>query len=387
MPSPLSNRPIATRRQDVSLPRRRVHLLLAILVILAVVSGPLLVSKWFGEPSDASPEGIVSVVALPADQQPSPLDANSETLPDLLAGVVADGENPTDGIVARDALGNPAPSTESTPTPRTVSIPQQALTAPPLDPSLTRQSAHGLIPGPSSTGRTALDAYPANVPNIGQKRPIAIIIGGLGINASLTQRAIDELPAAVTLSFAPQSPNLQRWIDRARARGHEVLLEVPLEGEQADGTQHTLTVAKSADSNKDSLHHTLSRAQGYVGVTNYGGQGLLRRSDAVAPLLAEIEASGLAFFLDGSFATPNLTPLARSVSLPFAIGNGILDPSADPVVIAANLAALGDDAKSTSNVFGVGFAFPETIDAVKGWVTTLSSEGLVLVPATAMLSR
>ena len=58
---------------------------------------------------------------------------------------------------------------------------------------------------------------------------MALVIGGLGLNAKSTRQAIEQLPPEVTLSFVPYADGLQGWIDLARANGHEVLLEAPME--------------------------------------------------------------------------------------------------------------------------------------------------------------
>jgi len=58
---------------------------------------------------------------------------------------------------------------------------------------------------------------------------VALIIGGLGLNAATTRQAIESLPPEVTLSFVPYADGLQGWIDMARAAGHEVMLEAPME--------------------------------------------------------------------------------------------------------------------------------------------------------------
>ena len=58
---------------------------------------------------------------------------------------------------------------------------------------------------------------------------MALIVGGLGLNAVTTRAAIERLPPEVTLSFVPYADNLQSWIDQARAQGHEVMLEMPME--------------------------------------------------------------------------------------------------------------------------------------------------------------
>jgi len=76
---------------------------------------------------------------------------------------------------------------------------------------------------------TPLSAYKRPFSAGSGKRPVSIIIGGLGVNRSLTNQAINELPADVTLSFAAHAPGLQNWINQARAKGHDVFIEPPME--------------------------------------------------------------------------------------------------------------------------------------------------------------
>lgn len=383
------NRRVATRRrQALSLPSRKHHLSLALIALIILIAAPMIMARVFGSDTDAQPKGSVSVSSLPEGQQPSPLDEMGDTLPDLLADLVPAGENPTDALAAIDALGNPT-GVKPQPTPKTITLPPAAPKAPPLDRSLTRQSSFGPIPGPNLAGKTPLKAYQRPAPPRSGRKAVSVIVGGLGVNGPLTQRAIDELPPAVTLSFAAQTPGLQGWVNKARARGHEVLLEIPMEGNTFDataqGSERTLRASLNADENRQHLHYGLSRAQGYAGVINYQGEVLLRRSDAIGPILNEIKASGLGFFIDGSFDAPTVGALAQSISLPFKASFGLIDPAPSQSVIEARLENLAAAAKNSSGPVGVGFVYPQTIDAVKGWAATLSSQGLILVPATATL--
>lgn len=389
------NRPVSRRRRAVSLPKRRTHLAAAAIILVALVTSPLILSSWMGSPDDAEVKGSVRLSEPVADIQIAGLDREETDLPDLLADIVPVGTNPTDGM-AVDALGNlivdepkvAAIAVKSRSAPR-APAPVKTLQAPPLDPSLTRRSRFGPIPGPNIDGLTPLKAYSAKVDQTSGRTPVSIIIGGLGVHSALTRRTIDELPPEVTLSFAAHAPGLQDWIDRARAAGHEVLLEIPMESERfnADepGADRTMRVNASVSDNRRNLHFLLSRAQGYAGIINYNGDLFLRRSDVVAPILAELTASGLGFVSDGAFDTPTLTALSGSVNLPYSEAFGLIDPQPDPATILAKLDALTIGAKDAPGLTGVGFAYPQTIDAVKGWTATLATNGLVLVPATASL--
>ena len=60
----------------------------------------------------------------------------------------------------------------------------------------------GPLPIIAQDGRTPFDAYKR--PFLSNGRPkIALVIGGLGLNARATQAAIETLPGEITLSFVP----------------------------------------------------------------------------------------------------------------------------------------------------------------------------------------
>ncbi len=48
---------------------------------------------------------------------------------------------------------------------------------------------------------------------------IAIVVGGLGLSQTGTQRAIEALPEEITLGFAASGNSLQRWMQEARRGG------------------------------------------------------------------------------------------------------------------------------------------------------------------------
>ena len=76
-----------------------------------------------------------------------------------------------------------------------------------------------------------------------------IVIGGLGLSQTGTQQAIAKLPPEVTLAFAPQGNSIGRWMQEARRKGHEIVMQVPLEPfdyPNVNPGRNTLTVAAIA---------------------------------------------------------------------------------------------------------------------------------------------
>ena len=100
--------------------------------------------------------------------------------------------------------------------------------APAPFPGLTAPGPGGLLPIIGKDGRTPFAAYARPFTANGKPR-IALVVGGLGLNAAATRAAIARLPPEVTLSFVPYADGLQGWIDQARAAGHEAVLEAPME--------------------------------------------------------------------------------------------------------------------------------------------------------------
>jgi polysaccharide deacetylase 2 family uncharacterized protein YibQ len=111
------------------------------------------------------------------------------------------------------------------------------------DPALIERTEEGPLPRIADDGRMPMQAYAPPASAAMGKKKIAIVITGLGISARATAAALKILPPGVTLAFAPYAGDVQRWVSEARKRGHEVLLEVPMEPydfPDSDPGPHTL---------------------------------------------------------------------------------------------------------------------------------------------------
>jgi len=143
--------------------------------------------------------------------------------------------------------------------------------------------------------------------------------------------------------------------------------------------------SQNPEANIRNLEWLLSRAQGYFGVTNYNGDRFLARADVAAPVLDNLSKSGLSFIFDGSINAPSLSALSTSAKLPFSRGYTLIDPQQDTAIILSELSRLSVQAQKADSIIGVGFAYPETIAAVRNWTQSLDTQGLVLAPASSTL--
>lgn len=254
---------------------------------------------------------------------------------------------------------------------------------------LTEPGPNGLLPIIAANGRTPAQAYARPFTPREGRPMIAVVIGGLGFNARATTQAIDELPPEITLSFVPYAQDLQSWIDRARARGHEVMLELPMEpfDPDADDTgPQTLLASASAQQNVQRLEHLLSRGTGYFGVTNYQGARFATSAQASQPIVQALRRRGLVFLSSGIGQRTALSVEAQRASLPNTAADRIIDARREAEAIDDQLLNLEALALQNQSAIGAGFAYPVTMEQVGRWARDIESRGYQLAPASAVLN-
>lgn len=256
------------------------------------------------------------------------------------------------------------------------------------DPALVEESPQGPLPRIAPDGRTPMSAYaPAVAPFKGPR--IAIVITGLGISAKATEAAIQQLPPAVTLAFAPYEGDVQRWVTEARRAGHEVLLEVPMEPydfPDSDPGPHTLRAAVGEESNTERLVWSLTRFTGYAGITNLLGERLLSDPDSLEPVMTYVARRGLLFFDCGPQSHSVAPDIARRIDAPYVQSASNLDTIQTDMEIDARLSQLEQLARTNGTASGTGFVYPVTLDRVANWAKGLQGRGVALVPASDIVA-
>jgi polysaccharide deacetylase 2 family uncharacterized protein YibQ len=247
---------------------------------------------------------------------------------------------------------------------------------------LSQPGPNGPLPTIATDGRVPAQAYARPFRPNGRPR-VALIVGGLGLNAVTTRAAIERLPAEVTLSFVPYAEGLQGWIDLARAQGHEVMIEMPMEPTgypDNDPGPYTLLASSDQADIAAKMNWLLGRATGYFGVTNYMGDRFATSDAGMTAFLGVLRQRGVAFLDDGSMSR-------RPGAWARASANRIIDEEQTPTAIVGQLAALEALAKARGAALGTGFSYPVTVEAVARWTAGLDARGLQLAPASAMTRR
>lgn len=385
-------RPLGVAQPSVR-PRTRLHKAASVLVAVlsAVVLGALAYAALFG-----SGQGGMPIAEAPIRREPALSPALGPVKPDEIGPVRTANPTPPSGapreageIEAASGVAVIRPAGASAPGSVLLQVPDApGRLAPAPDPRLVERTRHGALPRVGPDGARALNVYrrkPAAAAV--SARRVAIVVGGLGIGQAASIEAIDKLPPAVTLAFAPYGQDLDRLSARAREAGHEIVLQVPMEPfdyPDSDPGPHTLTAAARPSDNMDHLHWAMGRFTGYVGLMNYMGAKLTADERALAPILREAGARGLGVFDDGSSSRSLVAALGGET--PTARAEIVLDAAPRADLIDKALGRLEAGATSGKVAVASASALPVTLERIARWAAGLEARGFVLVPVSSALS-
>src|SRR6185437_927236 len=255
-------------------------------------------------------------------------------------------------------------------------------------PDLAEDTKDGPLPRMSATGETPFHAYSRPAPPANGKAMLAIVVTGLGLNEAGTLDAVDKLPPDISLAFAPYGKTLDKTVAAARAAGHELLLEVPLEPfdyPETDPGPQTLLTGKPARANIDKLYWLMARFGGYIGLINHTGARFTASSADFGPVMEELGTRGLGYLDDGTSNRSIAPELAAANKVPFGRADVLLDANPARTPILAALDALASKAAAQGQAIGVISALPVSIATVAEWAGNLADRNVQLVPVSALM--
>ncbi len=251
-----------------------------------------------------------------------------------------------------------------------------------LGPAITHPSWQ--VPRIAPDGLAPMRAYAAAVPAIAGPH-VALLVAGLGDDDTQVEEAITMLPAAVSFGLTPYGAHIADVAALARASGHELILEIPMQAlnpATENAGNEALVMAGPISLDQPMLDWDLSRFQGYAGVTDAigasQGAGFMNNPYAKAWLLRQIAAKGL-FFIDARQTGPALYAWNRTA-------DEVIDPVSAPQNEAVQLASLIQLAKLHGNALGIlMIPVPHAVQMLQSWIQTLGATGVSLVPVSAVV--
>jgi len=254
-------------------------------------------------------------------------------------------------------------------------------------PALVEESEYGPLPKIAADGRRPAEVYarPSLYGQVAGGPPrVAVLVSGLGVPGAPDGDVIKGLPPPVSIAYGAYGRSLQDWVTKARAEGHEALLEIPLEPKDypaEDPGPHVLLTTLPIEENIKRLQWLMSRYTGYAGVTNDMGAKFEVTEASLRPVLEEVKRRGLLYLDDGSVEGSVAGQVAKDIGLDYSVAQVQLDSAQ----MAKDLAALEAAAKAKGAAIGVAKAEPAAVKKIAEWAGSLESKGLVLVPVSAAM--
>jgi len=320
---------------------------------------------------------------------PAPTDTPANALAGMIAEPEGETVDPTKdiaGIPALQASGQApgAPRRFDAPTGEgaaTVAGGRPRLVEPPLPPT---DKVAVTAPPPRYANLTDIkrDAgTPAPAPNATK---VAFIVDGLGLSQSATDAAINKLPPEVTLAFSPYARDLKKWMEKAKEKGHEVLIEVPMESKQfpaEDPGPLGLLTSAEAKENEERLDTILKEATNAIGVLDTMGSKFRESGEHINPVFSKLKQANL-FYVQG---TPGVR--VGEPGIPTAVADVVLDERPFRAAVDARLDYAERIAKyQGSAVVSMG-AKPVNFERMVLWIEQAQKKGIVLAPISQVLIK
>lgn len=222
---------------------------------------------------------------------------------------------------------------------------------------------------------------------------IALVFDDLGYTLSGMAGELLELEGPVTFAVLPGLAHSEDFAEAARAHGHEVILHVPMEPldrERHDPGALALDPSLPREENRGRLRHQLDALSSYAGISNHMGSRATSETGLMDLVMQEVHRHDSSLFVLDSRTTPYsvVGERARHAGVRHAENNLFLDGSDEYGTVAGIQAErVAEIAKRHGQAIAIGHVRRETVDAVRGAVAGWKRDGIRLVPLSDLMHR
>ncbi|WP_032112363.1 divergent polysaccharide deacetylase family protein [Candidatus Paracaedibacter symbiosus] len=209
---------------------------------------------------------------------------------------------------------------------------------------------------------------------------VAILIVGLGINETLTEEVMEQLPKNISLVFSPYTADLEDAIEFAQYEEFAALVAAPLEDEDpvTDQGYFTLKTKVSEEENLEILRKIAFYAKDADCIYGQGGARLLRSAKELRPVLDYIRNVNNCFVTPPDIVVNRLHEVAASMELNYVCTTvenptRAMMPSIEALTKRTGFSILAFDAK------------PGIVEEIKEWIQKLQQAKLSIVPITEII--
>lgn len=230
------------------------------------------------------------------------------------------------------------------------------------------------------------DAAPAPAAGAPVRRQVAIIIDDIGYRDVVEKKLLD-LDFGLTFSVLPHSPSGQNFASRARQKGREVMLHMPMEPKDprvlpgAGG----LFVRMADDEIRQIALSNLDSIAGIAGVNNHMGS-LFTSDESKMGVVLELVKNRNLYFVDSRTAgSSRAYEVAKRMGLRTGARNVFLDHDPDLQAVHRQLDILLDFAKKHEHAIAIGHPNDNTYKALAERLPEFVRAGIEIVPPSKLV--
>ncbi len=216
---------------------------------------------------------------------------------------------------------------------------------------------------------------------------VAVIIDDLGADMEAARR-LAAIALPITFAVLPYLPHSQGVATLAHAKGRTVMLHLPMQPSStfANPGYGALKVDMSDDQLVGAFTSALSEVPYAEGVNNHMGSLFTENAEKMKLVVKAVKDAGLFFIDSRTSAKTEAAHKAKAIGLPVASRDVFLDNEQDVEKIIANMRALAAKARRNGAAIGIGHPYRQTVTALEQVMPELADEGIVFVPAGALVS-
>lgn len=200
---------------------------------------------------------------------------------------------------------------------------------------------------------------------------IALVMDDMGKSLERAKRLLRLSDGAIALSVLPRAPYSEEIARRAKSRGADVLLHLPMEPEsypEADPGPGALFVDMGPERIHSVLERNLEGIPGIVGVNNHMGSRFTAAEAPMRQVLITLRHRGL-FYMD-SLTSPDSVgrELAPRIGVRTISRDIFLDNKKDVESIIYQFRKAEHLAREVGHAVVIGHPYPQTVEALRQWL-------------------
>lgn len=230
---------------------------------------------------------------------------------------------------------------------------------------------------------TSFRAYqtPFQFKNIGSQAVLSFMMVDYGLSEQNSVEALQIMPAEVSFLLSPYAKQPKEWIKQARAKGHEVWMEMPIQVQNSsDQGLNTIYHHSSFPEKRTAMRKTLDRALGYVGVGLYADETLLSTKDHYSKLTNEFYGRGLGVFVRNADSPDFIEGIALARGAPFIKA----DMEVQQLKGNYSIEKLEMLAKDKGNAIALIYPYAEPMQTISEWIKQIGSVDYIIAPISSM---